>query len=362
MHTGDGLLARLRVAGGRLTPMQLTAIAALAREHGNGLVEITARGNLQVRGLREQSRAGFARAVLEIVQIERGLIVETPPLASDDPREIDDPRLLAKLIRTMAEAFADRLGPKVTVIVDGNGQIGLGDLKADVRLTAVTSNHWAVSVGDGESETLTDDEALTKAVSVLTRLAALGPHARATDLVGRSVQRGPRPKRAPIGAFALREGSAQGIALPFGSMDAQIIQDLCTAAMAEGVTMFCLAPHHALIAIGASAKFNAQAESMGFITKLADPRLRVSACIGSEGCASGHIPARLLAAQLAPLVHPGTHLHVSGCTKGCAHPRRADTTFVGLSKGLGLVIDGAAGDSPMALLQADQLESALAAR
>ena len=54
MLTGDGLLARLRVAGGRLTPMQLGAIAALAREHGNGLLEITARGNLQVRGLRGQ--------------------------------------------------------------------------------------------------------------------------------------------------------------------------------------------------------------------------------------------------------------------------------------------------------------------
>ena len=83
----------------------------------------------------------------------------------------------------MAEAYQERLGPKVTVVVDGNGQISLRDLKADIRLTAVTSYRWAVCVGDGESETLTEDEALTRAVSLLARLADLGPHARAVDLV-----------------------------------------------------------------------------------------------------------------------------------------------------------------------------------
>lgn len=232
MLTGDGLLARLRVAGGRLTPMQLGAIAALAREHGNGLLEITARGNLQVRGLREQSHAGFARAVQETVPIERGLVVETSPLAGDDSTEVADPRALAGMIRTMAEAYQDQLGPKVTVIVDGNGLISLRDLKADIRLTAVTSNQWAVCVGDGESGTLTEDKALTNTVSVLARLAALGPHARAVDLVRRSMHQAPRAKSAPIGSFSLREGSAQGIALPFGSMDAQTIQDLCTEAAA----------------------------------------------------------------------------------------------------------------------------------
>ncbi|MCR6673419.1 hypothetical protein [Devosia ginsengisoli] len=81
MQTGDGLLARLRIKGGRLTPAQLARIAALAAEHGNGLIEITARGNLQVRGLTAASAAPFARATDALVKIERGLVVETPPLA-----------------------------------------------------------------------------------------------------------------------------------------------------------------------------------------------------------------------------------------------------------------------------------------
>ncbi|HXV30232.1 MAG TPA: precorrin-3B synthase, partial [Sinorhizobium sp.] len=47
MQTGDGLLARLRPAKGRMTPAELRTIATLAERFGNGILEVTARGNLQ---------------------------------------------------------------------------------------------------------------------------------------------------------------------------------------------------------------------------------------------------------------------------------------------------------------------------
>ena len=361
MQTGDGLLARLRVANGWLTPAQLGAIAALAREHGNGLVEITARGNLQVRGLREQSASPFAAAIEAIVAIERGLVVETQPLAGDDPQEIADPRFVAQTIREMAGPLADRLGPKVSVVVDGGGQISLA-AKADIRLTAVMPGQWLVGVAGAEGDTLPEAEAIQRAGAVLSQLAALGPQSRAANLIVAAPTKATPQRAAPVGSFTLREGSAMGIALPFGSMPAAAIQELCRNAEADGVSKFCLAPQHAILAVGASPSFAARAQAFGFVTTQSDPILRVSACAGSEGCASGFIPARTIAARLAPLVRPGTYLHVSGCTKGCARPRPADTTFVGRPDGLGLVIDGSAGDSPRALLQADELESALAPR
>ena len=80
MQTGDGLLARLRVSDDRLTPAQLSEIARLAALYGNGQVEITARGNLQVRGLTAASTPAFANAVRAVVDIDSGLVVETPPL------------------------------------------------------------------------------------------------------------------------------------------------------------------------------------------------------------------------------------------------------------------------------------------
>lgn len=72
MQTGDGLLARLIPAG----PIPLDAFIGLcsaARTHGNGTMEISARGSLQIRGLTElstpllpprsrRSKSKFARA------------------------------------------------------------------------------------------------------------------------------------------------------------------------------------------------------------------------------------------------------------------------------------------------------------
>src|SRR5690606_21380903 len=115
---------------------------------------------------------------------------------------------------------------------------------------------------------------------------------------------------------------------------------------------------HGLLAIGARPSVFDELDD-DFIIHAQDPRRRISACIGSLGCASGHIPARSIAERLAPLLDEHTHLHISGCAKGCAHPRRAALTLVGRPDGYGLVIDGTAGDTPITLLRADQLESAI---
>src|SRR4051794_9541633 len=47
----DGGLARVRVPGGLLTSDQLRVLAAAARDLGDGALELTSRGNLQLRGL-----------------------------------------------------------------------------------------------------------------------------------------------------------------------------------------------------------------------------------------------------------------------------------------------------------------------
>ncbi len=360
MPTGDGLLARIRVSGSRLTPAQLARIADLAATRGNGLVEITARGNLQVRGLTHGSAAPFARSIEALVTIERGLVIETTPLAGDDPDEIADPRPLAAAIRQLAESHADRLGPKVTVIVDGGGQIPLDALKADIRLTAVAPQLWRLTLGDGPEELIAGDEAPVRAAALLGRLAALGPDARGSDLQP-GARRTPTPSAPPIGTHRRLDGKATGIALPFGSSDAAALSALARAAEAAGVAEFRLGPHHALLALDAPPSFTTAAAALGFITNPADPRLRVSACAGSAGCASGYIPARTVAARLAPHLPAGQRLHVSGCSKGCAHPRAADLTLVGNAAGYGLVFGGRAGDTPRMQLSDHQIESAIAA-
>jgi precorrin-3B synthase len=361
MQTGDGLLARLRVANGRLTPVQLARLAGLAGQFGNGQVEITTRGNLQVRGLSAETAPLFARHVEAAVTIERGLVVEVPPLAGDDPAEVTDPRDLAQAIRALAQPLGSRLGPKVTVVVDGDGQIGLGALKADIRLTATGADCWLVSIGGGIATPMARDDALRTVAFVLRQLAERGPAARASDLPRGTANAPAEPAQPSAGIFARHHGTATGLALAFGATHWQALEALAEAGQRYGVAAFQLAPYHGLLAFDAPAVFAATAANLGFIIHPDDPRRSISACIGSEGCASGHIPARAIAARLATTLPRDTHLHVSGCAKGCAHPARAALTLVGYPVGCGLVIAGAAGDTPQALLEVDQVESAIAA-
>jgi len=85
----DGGLARIRLAGGRISAPQLAAVAAAARA-GSGLVEITGRANLQLRGLPAGAEAELAE-VLEAAgllpsrQHDRARNLLASPLAGRHP-------------------------------------------------------------------------------------------------------------------------------------------------------------------------------------------------------------------------------------------------------------------------------------
>src|SRR5262249_27743132 len=84
----------------------------------------------------------------------------------------------------------------------------------------------------------------------------------------------------------------------------------------------------------------------GLVTQPDDPLLRVTACTGAPGCPEAHAETRKLAAALAPYVPADGCLHVSGCAKGCAHPKPSRITLVGTPNGFDLVRDGSARDAP----------------
>jgi precorrin-3B synthase len=140
MQTGDGLLARLNPVEGRLSGRQLAGLAQAAERFGNGILEITARGSLQLRGLTAASAVGLGAEVEALgIALRAGLPLDVNPLAGLDAEEVADPRKLAREIGTRVEALGliAGLGPKVSVTVDGSGALGLGGLLADVKLEAV---------------------------------------------------------------------------------------------------------------------------------------------------------------------------------------------------------------------------------
>ncbi|MEP2460824.1 MAG: precorrin-3B synthase, partial [Nitratireductor sp.] len=235
METGDGLLIRLQPLQGGVSPAQLAGLAEAAARFGNGMMEVTARGSLQIRGLTSSSAGDFAAAVDRLgIAVRGGVPVETGPLAGLDPSEAADPRPLAEKIRAgiAASGLAPKLAPKITVIVDGGGALTLGDLIADLRLTALGAGCWRLAVGGTAARArvvgvVTGETAHAAIVTLLETIAAKGGAARGRDLapdelagalrdlaIAKAAETDALAPALPVGRFALKgDRIALGIAL-----------------------------------------------------------------------------------------------------------------------------------------------------
>ncbi|TPI39539.1 precorrin-3B synthase [Mesorhizobium sp. B3-1-6] len=198
MQTGDGLLVRLNPVAGGISPKSLIGLGESALRHGNGIMEVTARGSLQIRGLTADSARLLATEVDALgIAVRSGVPVEIGPLAGIDPQEIADPRPLAERIRVAIEeaGLTARLGPKVSVVVDGGGQLTMDAVTADVRLKAVKTKGatlWSLSIaGDARSAkplaTVDEDAARDIAVAALRMVAEKGREAHTRDLSERQL-------------------------------------------------------------------------------------------------------------------------------------------------------------------------------
>jgi len=375
MQTGDGLLVRLTPRGS-IAVDAFIDLCALARRQGNGQIEVTARGNLQVRGLTAQSAPLFAAAVtgLEIASTCPVPLI-TDPLPQDPDVLIDVAHVAAGLSQAVGDLQA-RLAAKISIALDGGSRLHLDALAADIRLRAVPSAkgprlHVALG-GDARSATMLGTIAPNHAGDVAARLleviARHGPTARATDVLRHAgiapfrtavaeiepaSARPARPAAEPIGLHPLRERLALGVALAFGQAEAAALAQLASVARRYGATALRPAPGRALLLLGldesGAANVTRAAEQLGFITRADDPRRRIAACAGKPACASAYLATRALAAAIAPRLPRGrgeVALHISGCPKGCAHPGPAALTIVGEQHGAGIVRNGPASVAP----------------
>jgi precorrin-3B synthase len=370
MPTGDGLLIRM-LPTDRIPVPAFIGLCDAAHRHGNGTIEISARGNLQLRGFTEASAAAFARDVERLgIPADDGVAVLTDPLPQDPDALIDATKLAVELRGAIKRARVS-VAAKVCVLVDGGGRLHLDAVTADIRLRAVPTLkglrlHLAVA-GDARSAIPLGSISPERASVVVGRLLAVvaqhGPAARArdclTELASAAHDLGAepcilasRPPADPIGMHPLCNGQlALGLAPAFGHARAEPLSELARVAELNGAGALRTVAGRALLLInfgGAAIKQVAhEATALGFVTRADDARRRIVACPGSPACASGLIPARTLATEIAGRIRnvPGT-IHVSGCAKGCAHRAPAALTIVGTHQGCGILHHASARDAP----------------
>jgi precorrin-3B synthase len=384
MESGDGLIVRLKLTGG-VVPLDLAMkIGGWSRDFGNGEIDLTARANLQIRGVTETTLPGLQNAIAEA-----GLLDDNPdgeairnviasPLAGLDPVALLDirPIVAALEARLASDKRLYALPAKFCFLVDDGGRIGLGDVRADVRFEAVAGPAFAIRL-DGASDDLLGPCEPDDVPDVAARLAKVflerqGDARRMRDLVGRigvvaiaqdaslAHRRHSREGVNPLSAFAQMDGwipafagmtsGALCVGLPFGRVSAGNLQYLAQRSAEAGATEFRLTPWRAILipcpSQEAGQRLSQTLPPEAFILNPVDPRRRVAACVGAPACQRATTGLRADAGRLASLLAETQFLHLSGCAKGCAHPRPAPVTLVGNDGRYDLICDGAPSDSP----------------
>ncbi|KXG85505.1 precorrin-3B synthase [Agrobacterium bohemicum] len=390
MQTGDGLLSRIALTA-HVSPDDLGALCTLAVRHGNGLVDITARGSLQFRGLTTESAVSLEMDVLALgLPLRHGLAVETSPLAGIDETAIADTGEIVSRICERADQLHlhERLAAKMSVVVDGGGNVIMDDLLADIRLKAVRLNNdvfWQLMLGGSEANALRvgslhTENAADAVTHLLSHLAERGSEARGRDLDIAQIQAicadwliqqtGDAQATAlcqPFGLLRLSENLFATVLAPaYGQLPAKALSSLCAFASTLGMKFVKPGPAHALFFLGDEVACQAlldHAPEAGFVTRADDPRSAIAVCAGKSACASGFLVTKELAdhaaVDCAPLLDSSLTLHLSGCGKGCAHPNAAPLAFSGRAEGLAFTYSGRAGDPPDVVLPFSQQEAAL---
>lgn len=345
MPTGDGLLARVHPPLGRLTLVQARAVAEAARRFGNGHIDVTARANLQVRGVTEGTMAPLAARLtaegLGDIRADGGpqRLTLTAPTAGADTLA------LAAAVEATGQAIPS-LPAKTLVAVEDESPFGLADIEADARLRILGPDRvaWALARPDGPIwfGPVPAEKALDRVVAALENLARSGAR-RMRDVADRAIAETPTPPlpllpAAAPGLHALGpDGFALALDAAFGRCTADGLDRLAARADAIGVPVLLVSPSRGFVLVGRDAaalrEVQADLTGPGFIGEVDDPRSAVAACPGAPACASGTTPtladADRLAEALRPFTRGGLLAHLSGCAKGCAHPAEAPLTLVG---------------------------------
>ena len=334
----DGDVARLRLPGGYLTAAQWSAIAALACEFGDGYVDITARGNVQVRGLRGAAAAGLARRAAAAGLLPSGTHDRARNITASPLAGLGNRPPLRWLVRALDDAIvADPVlaalpGRFLFAVDDGTGGAALG--RSDVGLRCGSGEAELFIGGTSAGLVVAGADAARAAIAAARAAISAGvgttctrirdlpgsPAAVAAAIGGTPGATAPADHgRLSLGVLSLAGRDVVVCAARLGRLTAA--QVTLTGSLLDESEMLRLAAagRIAIPLAGAPAVAVASLAAAGLLTSDDDAMSGVSACSGMA-CSRSLADVRALAGPL-----PGRpRTHWAGCGRGCGAPGDAD--------------------------------------
>ena len=355
MVSGDGLVVRVRPRAGRLSSEQALGLAALSQRFGNGLIDLSSRANVQLRGVSADGSAALLDGLDSLGLLDTDAAAEARRNVIVAPfwREGDETQVLAgQLGDALVAAKALALPGKFGFAVDCGKVPVLTRDPADIRIERDAAGGLILCAdGHGAGLPVTVQSAVPEALELARWFLSRKGGARrmATFMAdgggmppGFDVPR--QPPASPVVPHRTDAGAL--VALAFGQMSSE------TLAALGALGPLRTTPWRMVLLEGQRVA-PALAE---LIQDGGDPLLRVIACTGAPRCMQALGETRALARRLSPHVPEGAVLHVSGCAKGCAHPAPAEFVLRATAAGYDLIREGRAdGDARQRDLHPDNI-------
>lgn len=386
----DGGICRVKLAGGESSASQALAIADAIDEHASGIVDITNRANLQLRGVKRGHENALIAALLDAGLGPRDAAhahaddvrnVMASPAAGCDAHALYDTTALAADLLTLLQndARCVALSPKFALLLDGGERLMMLDHPHDIWFSAmhpvdraepmlafglagcppVTSEHAAALAAVAAPDVVT----LTRALLHTFLDLAAPDHSRMRDVIAaHSIERVLAHAERASGVRVLRDESIEnwrrepadascrfgscrqkdgqrwhiGGQPPLGRMNSAMLRGLAALTQAQGATLRMTPWQSILLTNIDTANLDAALQTLdalGLVTTTHNPLSRVIACAGSTGCAKSHADTKADAARLAARLPEHTQVHLSGCPRSCAAAHRAPYTLLAVHDG-----------------------------
>jgi precorrin-3B synthase len=327
----DGRLARVRVPGGRLSAAQLAALARAA-EMGNGLVELTSRANVQIRGLPADAGEPIAEllramGLLRSDAHDRVRNVIASPLAGRHPGALAETDAVVEELdaRLCADPALAELPRRFLFAVDDGSGLALRHT-ADVALVARDPDTFLLALAGWATPVATSSAAAAAVAAARAFLEERGEAWRIADLadgpaaVARRLATcvvGPLPRTRNVltpGWLGQRDGRRALTALvPLGRLDSDALAGL--AALGE----VRLSTERTLTLVDQDTRAaEREVRALGLVVEGDSGWVGLTACAGLGRCAKARVDVRAAASMRAVARRPGApREHWAACERRC---------------------------------------------
>lgn len=324
-------MIRIRVPGGQTTGAALRDLSRLAQTYGSGLLQLTSRASVQVRGLPEAVPEPFEDAVaragfLPSARHERVRNIVASPMTGLTGGLADLRPVVARLDRALQAQprLAELPGRFLFVLDDGRGDVsGLG---GDLGYRALDAGRGEILVGDRRR---VRPVRLVEVADALVGLALRFLDLRTEEWHVRQLEHPLVEGTKPTTSTGSAHGSGVAGHVTAGVVGDHLVVDVPLGLLspvqvdavhaAVGGGPVVVTPWRSLV-LPYAAPVRSALEAVGLVPEPDHAWSLVSACVGAPWCSLGRADTQALAAQLVAAGGPGGRTHLSGCERRCGAP------------------------------------------